>query len=159
MAGATLLAIGCGVLVAGCGAGASSSPPAVDTAAVTAEITAMLDASAQSWNRADLDGFLDDYMSGDSTTFSGAAGVRRGIDRIRESYVRGYFSTGRPQHDLAFSEIEVRPLGASHALALGRYTLTEPETGDVASTGYFSLVLARTDQGWKIIHDHSSESR
>ncbi|HEX7120695.1 MAG TPA: SgcJ/EcaC family oxidoreductase [Longimicrobiales bacterium] len=149
------LPLGLLLVLAACGAaGQSESAASHDDAA--AEIARMLQASADAWNRADLDGFLDDYMPGDGTTFTGASGTTRGTDEIRRRYVAGYWSTGRPAHRLSFEDIEVRSLGSDHALALGRYVLAEPDGGAVASTGFFTLVLSRTDQGWKIIHDHSS---
>jgi ketosteroid isomerase-like protein len=57
---------------------------------------------------------------------------------------------------LTFSEIEVRPLGADYALALGRFALKRTAEGGGDANGRFTLVLHRTKAGWKIIHDHSS---
>ncbi|HEX6938652.1 MAG TPA: nuclear transport factor 2 family protein [Longimicrobiales bacterium] len=151
------LAAGLLLVLAACGA-AGRQESAASHDDVAAEITAMLQASADAWNRGDLDGFLDDYLQNDSTTFTGASGTIHGTDEIRQRYIAGYWSTGRPAHRLSFEGIEVRPLGRDHALALGRYVLTEPDGTGVASTGYFTLVLSRTDHGWKIIHDHSSAS-
>lgn len=147
--GLLLALIGCA------GAGGEEPPPApvVDPAPAIVE---MLQASAESWSRGDLDGFLDDYLDTVGTTFVGGSGVVRGTDEIRQRYQTGYWSTGRPEHRLGFDDLEVRALGADHALVLGRYVLTVPESGETAGTGIFSLVLARTGTGWKIIHDHSS---
>ena len=118
----------------------------------------MLHASAESWNAGDLDGFLDDYLDSAGTAFVGGSGVTRGVAAIRDRYRRSYWSTGRPPHALRFEDLEVSPLGERHALALGRYVLADRETGAPAATGIFSLVLLRTEQGWRIIHDHSSAS-
>jgi len=118
----------------------------------------MLHASAESWNAGDLDGFLDDYLDSAGTAFVGRSGVTRGVAAIRDGYLRGYWSTGRPEHALRFEDLEVSPLGGQHALVLGRYVLADRETGSPAATGVFSLVLVRTEQGWRIIHDHSSAS-
>lgn len=116
----------------------------------------MLVGSAEAWNRGDLDAFLDDYLASPEPTFAGGAGVIRGVDQIRERYLRGYWSTGRPRDALRFEAVEVQALGSQHALAHGRYVLTDPATAAVRATGYFSLVLRRTPDGWKILHDHSS---
>jgi beta-aspartyl-peptidase (threonine type) len=128
------------------------------TGEVQAEITGMLQASAASWNAGDLDGFLDDYWNSDELTFSGATGVTRGWDDVRQRYLRSYWAPGVSRDSLRFEDTEVLPLGSDHALALGRYVLFRPgQDGEtVSGTGYFSLVLLRTAEGWKIIHDHTS---
>lgn len=139
------------LLSAGCATGAPA--PAVSDA--SSAVPAMLRASAADWNRGDLDGFLDDYLDSPQTAFVGSE-VSFGVDQIRARYLRSYWSTGTPEDLLAFEDIHVRPLGSDHALARGRYVLTNRSTGEQSSTGMFSLVLVRTPDGWRIIHDHSS---
>ena len=119
-------------------------------------VPAMLRASAEAWNRGDLESFLDDYLDSPETTFVGTD-LSFGVDRIRERYLRSYWRTGRPEGLLRFEDLHVRPLGADHALAHGRYVLTDPNGGE-QGTGFFSLVLVRTSDGWRIIHDHSSST-
>ncbi|HEX7051075.1 MAG TPA: hypothetical protein VF188_12780 [Longimicrobiales bacterium] len=63
---------------------AADEPAPAGTAA--ADITAMLEASAEAWNRGDLDGFLRDYQSARTTTFVGGSGIVRGPDEIRRRY-------------------------------------------------------------------------
>lgn len=117
----------------------------------------MLQSSADAWNRGDLDSFLDDYLDSPETAFLGSD-VSFGVDEIRARYLRSYWSTGRPEGLLRFEDIHVRPLGSEHALTRGRYVLTDRNSGRETSRGLFSLVLVRTPDGWRIIHDHSSES-
>ena len=121
------------------------------------EVIEMLQASSASWNGGDLDGFLDDYWKSEELTFSGGSGVTRGWEDVRERYLRGYWAPEMERDSLRFEDLEVTALGDDHALALGRYVLFRPEEGgSVTNTGYFSLVLRRTEDGWKIIHDHTS---
>lgn len=129
-----------------------------------AGVEAMLDASAASWNAGDLDGFIDDYTEDPDLAFVGSGGVTRGIAEVRAQYESGYWSTGAPLDSLRFEDIEVRPLGERHALALGRYVLYRPAGVDapgggetVTSTGWFSLVLGLDEGRWRILHDHTSE--
>lgn len=142
--------------------GAATAPQApdvaVDSAAVAAEITAMLQSSAEAWNRGDLEGFLDDYTDDPGLAFVGASGVRRGKDAVRTSYQESYFDVEGEPDDLAFDQLEVRPLGPGFALAHGRWTLFEPgfEIQTVSGQGRFSLVLRKEGERWRIIHDHSS---
>lgn len=116
----------------------------------------MLDASADAWNRGDLQGFLDDYA--DDAAFVTSTGVIRGRDQIERRYRDGYWSGDGPPDLLSFEDIRVTPLGPDHALAVGRYILEGRDSGEETSTGIFSLVLVRTAGGWRIIHDHSSAS-
>jgi ketosteroid isomerase-like protein len=131
-------------------------------------VEAMLNASAASWNAGDLDGFVDDYSDDPTLAFVGASGVTRGIAEVRARYESGYWSSGAPLDSLRFEDLEVRPLGERHALALGRYVLHRPAEGaenesgpagetTITSTGWFSLVLGLEDGSWRILHDHSSE--
>ncbi|MBI4537988.1 MAG: DUF4440 domain-containing protein [Gemmatimonadetes bacterium] len=116
----------------------------------------MLRASAQAWNAGDLDGFLDDYLDSPTSSFAGANGVIRGTGEIRARYERSYWAAGRARESLRFEGLDVRSLGPAHALAIGRYVLYDPVQDSTTNRGYFSLVLERTDAGWKIIHDHTS---
>ncbi|MDB4950737.1 MAG: hypothetical protein JWM27_3386 [Gemmatimonadetes bacterium] len=122
-----------------------------------AAITAELQASAQEWNRGNLDGFLLPYLDSPATTYVGRSGLVRGKRAVREKYVTNYFHPGGALPDLlSFADIEVRPLGSDYALALGRWIITDRRTHKQTSTGRFSLTFQRTPQGWRIIHDHSS---
>lgn len=114
----------------------------------------MLQASAEAWTRGDLEGFLDDYA--EDATFVGAAGLTRGVDQIRQRYVEGYWSTGMPRDGLRFGLLDIRSVGPATAVAVGRYFLYDRATGETTASGVFSLTLAWTASGWKIVHDHSS---
>jgi uncharacterized protein (TIGR02246 family) len=114
----------------------------------------MLQASAEAWTRGDLGGFLDDYA--DDATYVGSSGLTRGVDQIRESYVNGYWSTGVPRDGLRFGILEVRRVGSTTAIAVGRYFLYDRASGETTGTGVFSLTLGWTGGEWKILHDHSS---
>jgi len=141
------------------GARAASSPGAgADSARVAREVREMLTASAGSWNGGDLDGFLEDYVDEPPLVFVGSGGVIRGVDALRARYRASYWSEGGPRDSLRFEEVEVRPLGERHAVALGRYVLHRPEEeGRTTGTGYFTLVLREEHGGrWRILHDHSS---
>jgi len=120
----------------------------------------MLRAHAESWNAGDLDGFLDAYMDSSETVFVvGGSGVLRGVDAIRERYLQGSWRGGTPASALRFQDVEITPLGTDHAIVLGRYVLADRETGAQTGTGLFTVILARTEQGWRIIHDHTTASQ
>ena len=139
-------------LAAACAAPGAGPAPA---AAPTAEVTALLQRSADEWNRGSLEGFLLPYLDSPDITFVGARGLLRGKDALREMYRSRYFATGAPAGTLTFRDIEVRALGPDHALAVGRWSVTDRAAGSEAA-GLFSLTLVLTPDGWRIVHDHSS---
>lgn len=147
------------------------SPRRPDSAAVRTAVDSMLSSSAASWNAGDLEGFLDDYSAGPGLTFVGGSGRIRGLDEVRARYRASYWAPGTERDSLRFEDLEVRSLGPRHALAVGRYVLYRPgdapatEGGarggaegaeEVRARGWFTLVLEKEGEDWRIIHDHSS---
>ena len=59
----------------------------------------------------------------------------------------------RTHFKLAFEILGVQSLGADGAIVLGRWVLTETPN---AGSGVFSVALRRTQQGWLVVHDHTS---
>ncbi len=55
---------------------------------------------------------------------------------------------------LEFSELEIRQLGPDAALVLGRWHL-QRQAGDIG--GIFTLVFQKFPDGWRIIHDHTTQ--
>lgn len=153
---ATLVLLG----AAGCVPAPEAEPTARQTVAdqeeEAARITEMLLSSAQAWSSGDLDGFMDDYWNDPDLTFSGSTGVTRGWEGVRQRYLRTYWAPGAQRDSLRFEDLEVRMLGDAHALVLGRYVLHQPESDTTNATGFFSLLLWKTVDGWRIVHDHTS---
>lgn len=136
---------------------AACAPAALRTVpAPRQEVLAVIQQSAESWNRGDLDAWVSQYLDSPETTFAGRSGFVHGRAGIRELYRNAYWKDGPPRGRLRFDEVEVRALGPDHALAEGRYVLSDRDTGQQTATGLFSLVMVRTPQGWRVIHDHSS---
>jgi ketosteroid isomerase-like protein len=125
-------------------------------APAAAELEGALLASAEAWNRGELDGFMAPYLRSPGLTFSGSAGVRRGFDAVMRRYRENFFEASEPLPTLRFEDLETLDLGRDHALMLGRYVLLSADNGDRVDTGYFSLVWVRTVDGWRIMHDHTS---
>lgn len=120
-----------------------------------ADVRAVLDAQVAAWNAADIDRFMTTYLDSPTLTFSGRDGVTRGYRPVLERY-RTRYSTKAQMGTLVFDQIEVRLLSPEAALVLGRFNLTRSTEGGGNATGRFTLVLQKTPQGWKIIHDHTS---
>ena len=155
---------------AGCGGLGPASPPrpasaaAVDTAAVGAGVRATLAAQVAAWNGGSVRGFMDGYARTDTLVFLSGGVARRGWQAALDGYLRGYpdrSAMGR----LAFSDLTVRALAADRALAWGRWRLQRDGDPSAASGqaaegagpgGLFTLVLAETPDGWRVVHDHTS---
>ena len=57
---------------------------------------------------------------------------------------------------LTFSELEVHALSDDFAICLGKYHLDRSKKDGGSADGLFSLVLEKTDDGWKIVLDHTT---
>lgn len=117
----------------------------------TTPITALMHQSAEDWNRGDLDRFMTLYDT--ASTFLTQNGNLR-LPGMRENYQRGFFKGDKPIQNLRFEAMEVRPLGADHALLTGRFVLYGNSLPD--RKGIYTLVFVRRGKDWKILHDHSS---
>lgn len=117
-----------------------------------AEIKKVLMTQQELWNAGDAKGFTAFYT--EDTRFVSTS-VQRGRTQVEERYARKY-PTKATMGRLTFDEIEITKLGRDYASMIGRWKLDRPEAagGDVG--GYFTLLLRRTKQGWKIILDHTS---
>ena len=118
----------------------------------SAEIRALLDAQGAAWNRGDIDGYMAGYWKSEKMTFSGASGVSRGWQSLRDRYHHKYPDRAT-MGTLVFSNVEITELASDAALVLGLWQL-ERARGPVG--GVFSVVLRKFPEGWRIIHDHTS---
>jgi ketosteroid isomerase-like protein len=116
------------------------------------EIHTLLDESASSWNRGDLDGHLAD--NADSISFMTSNGPIVGKQRTAEALRRSFFRDGKPIQQLRFEQVSIRRLGQGYALVVGRFVLEGG--GHPERSGWFSTVWERRAEGWRVIHDHSS---
>lgn len=129
-----------------------AAPPGRAQPAAETAIPGLLDASAEAWNRADLDGHVAIYA--DSARFMTSNGPVTGRHRTRALLEQHFFRDGQPIQQLHFEQVVVLPLGAAHALVTGRFVLTGG--GEEERSGWFSTVWAWNGQRWETIHDHSS---
>ncbi len=114
--------------------------------------TAVLRRQQSAWNRGDIDSFMNDYRRSPATSFSSASGTIRGWETVLERYRRRY-PDRKAMGTLAFSEIEERSFGRRAAVVTGRWTL---EREADRPSGVFTVVFERGEDGWKIVHDHTS---
>lgn len=96
------------------------------------------------------------YLDADSTTFVGTS-VTRGYQNVLQRYRKTY-PTLDQMGKVAFSDLEIQPLGPNHASVLGRWQLERSSAAGGPIGGWFTLLLRKTPQGWKIFHDHTTQS-
>ena len=113
------------------------------------DVTKVVLAQENSWNRGDLDGYLAQFKDADDTEAI-LNGPVRGIANIRSAY-----HTSFPNKDamgaLEQSQVEVRELGPNFAMALGHYRLQRSRKNGGDAEGNFTEIFEKTDQGWKLI--------
>jgi len=118
------------------------------------DIIKVLVAQEAAWNKGDLEGFLQGYKNSPDTLFV-THQVFRGVDGMLGEYRRNYPNKAI-MGTLGFSELEVHPLDERFAVVIGKYHLDRGKKEGGAADGLFSLVFEKTDQGWKIVVDHTS---
>jgi len=120
-----------------------------DNAAIKNVLTGQRDA----WNRGDLKGYMAGYEQSPELVFTSGAKVRTGWEQTFKQYRARYGNDTTSMGHLEFEQINIRGLGPDGAIAYGRWVLSEtPKAG----SGIFSLALARTPEGWRVVHDHTS---
>jgi ketosteroid isomerase-like protein len=119
-----------------------------------AEIRSVLQAQQQAWNRGDIDGFMNGYARTRSTTFVSEDTVTRGWQTVRDRYRKKYSDRAKMGR-LTFSNLEVTPLSIDAAVVLGSWKLNRAKD---EPHGRFTLVFRRLPDGWRIVHDHTSNA-
>lgn len=114
----------------------------------------VLDRQVVDWNKGDLDGFLAGYWNSPKLVFQSGGQRSDGWEAMRDRYRRRYQAEGKAMGQLAFSNIEVEPLGPDAMLARGGWRLTMLDGAKPG--GLFTLIVRKFPEGWKIVHDHTS---
>jgi ketosteroid isomerase-like protein len=136
------------LFVSAANAGSFGSAPVADPSAA---IHAVLDAQVVAWNHGDIEGYMAGYARSDDTMFVGTD-VTRGWTKVRDRYKAKYDSKSK-MGTLAFSDIEMRPMGADDVVVTGAWKLTRAAD---APQGRFTLIFHHRPEGWRIVYDHSS---
>lgn len=118
-------------------------------------VRAVLEAQAAAWNRGDVEGYMEGYAKEETTTFVSGDTLTRGWRTVLERY-KSRYDTREKMGTLAFTELELKPLSEFYFMATGRWQLTLSDGG--TPHGRFTLILRRTNAGWRIVHDHTSSA-
>jgi hypothetical protein len=117
-------------------------------------ILAMMNKSADDWNKGDLSTFATAYKNSPDILFIGKT-ISRGYDQMIATYKKSY-GTREAMGKLTFSQLEVQPLDAHFATVTGHFHLERTATGGGNADGYYLLVVEKTATGWKIVRDDST---
>lgn len=125
----------------------SMAQPSEETA-----IRQLLERQTTSWNRGDVEGFMQTYWQSDSLMFIGKSGVTRGWQQTLNNYKKGYPDTAA-MGKLTFDIIQIKPLSPEYYFVVGKWMLKR-SIGDIS--GHYTLLMRRIKGEWKIVADHSS---
>lgn len=117
------------------------------------DIRAVLAMQTEAWNKGDIHRFMDGYVPSDELRFVSGNEQKRGHGKTLARYLSTYDSAAK-MGTLSFKDLEVQILSDDAAMVFGRFLLVRPEVGD--ATGLFTLIFRKTDEGWRIVHDHTS---
>jgi hypothetical protein len=127
-------------------------PEKFDSDTIQIIVRAILDQQVRDWNEGKIDKFMRGYAQAASTRFASGAEVSQGWQTVMERYRKKYpdkAAMGR----LSFSQIDVSVLSGDAALAFGHWRL---QRGTDQPSGLFTLLFRKTNDGWRIVHDHTS---
>jgi len=112
--------------------------------------TVLFDQQA-SWNRGDIDAFMEGYWNSEDLTFIGKSGVNKGWQTTLENYKKGY-----PDLDamgkLSFEVIQLDSLSNEVYRMIGKYTLKRKAD---EPTGIFTLIWQLKNGQWLITSDQT----
>jgi ketosteroid isomerase-like protein len=117
-----------------------------------AAIRAVMQAQQDSWNKADLNGFMEGYWRSSDLKFVGKTGVTYGWQATLERYQKGY-PDAAAMGKLSFDILHLEKISPKAALMVGKWHLQREAD---APQGYFSLVWRKLKGQWVIVADHSS---
>jgi ketosteroid isomerase-like protein len=116
-------------------------------------LRAVLEKQVAAWNKGDLKQFMDGYWQSPDLSFFSGANKTKGWQATLERYQKRYQAEGKEMGKLTFTELEVELLGPKSAFVRGRWQLVMSKE---TVGGLFTLIFKETNDGWRIVHDHTS---
>lgn len=119
----------------------------------SAEVHAFVRQYVAAINRADGPGIMEMYAHVPEVTSADNIDITRGWDAIR----RDAASLSENRYRMDLGRVDVVALGPGYALVVAEatYTFGTPQ-GALRVRGVLTLVLQKTGNAWKVLHDHSS---
>lgn len=121
-----------------------------------AAIRRVLSDQSTAWNAGDISGFMAGYLKSETLRFASGDSTTFGWQPTLERYQKRYTSRDI-MGQLEFRDLKILLLSETYAEVFGSWHLTRKDTVGDAS-GLFTLLMKKTDQGWKVFHDHTSSA-
>jgi len=119
------------------------------------EIQAFVRSYVDAVNRSDLTSYVDMYARTPELITISSGEITRGWEAIRNEANQMMGTEGA--YRISPGIVEVMSLGPTRALALLPFVATvNTDRGTIQLRGAMSLIVEKTPEGWKIIHDHTS---
>ena len=118
------------------------------------KIRSVLAQQVDDWNRGDIEAYMQGYWQSDSLRFASGGTISQGWTKVLERYRRRY-SNRDIMGQLTFTIIDVDILGADAALVFGKWEL---ERSKDKPWGLFTLIMKKTGDEWRVVHDHTSSA-
>jgi hypothetical protein len=125
-----------------------------DPSAIEAEVCEVILQGEAAWNEGSIEGYMETYWNSPELRFASGGEVTFGWQKTLDGYLKRYpdrAAMGR----LEFSDLDIRILSDDAALAFGAWRLFREND---QPHGLFTLQLQRLEQGWRIVHDHTSSA-
>ena len=106
-----------------------------------------------SWNRADLNGYLQGYKHSSNTLYISSS-IIKGYNQIQQRFEENY-STNERMGKLDIDIKDIKIISPKYALVTGNWHLMRNAKPD--ERGIFSLLFEKDKTGWKIVVDHTSK--
>ena len=97
---------------------------------------------------------METYWKSPELRFASGGKVTFGWQETLKGYLKRYPDRAAMGF-LEFSDLDIRVLSGDDALAFGAWKL---ERQHDQPHGLFTLLLRRFDEGWRIVHDHTSSA-
>lgn len=123
----------------------SGGPAFADT---RSDITSALDYYAEVWNEGDIEALRGYYDS--KFVLVTARGIQALAQHLDD--LKALSGAAEDRGELSYTDVEVKSLGAGHALAYGQMRLQFKDGSSIES--WFSTVYTNTPFGWKAILTH-----
>ena len=118
---------------------------------IETEIRNVFEIQRKAWNEGKIEEFMAYYWNSDKLTFQSGDIRLEGWNALLNRYKETYF--GENMGQLKFSDLIIQILSEDAAYVLGRWKLT---TKSWTRDGLFTTIFKRMEDGWKIVHDHTS---
>ena len=118
------------------------------------DVIKVLTGQERAWNQGNIQAYLSGYKNSKDLLFISNS-VTRGFEALNDDYKHNY-ATKDSMGTLTFTDLEPHVLDEKIAVVLGKYHIDRVKKAGGSADGLFSLVLEKSEQGWKIVLAHTT---